>query len=383
MSAWQAVVSNARSSAHIAHALMSVTASTPTLVSAGAVEMALQSLDRFKTLWPYMILALRRSHRLDRKHIVEELSRLWSEAPDFWDVDSVRGLARVAHSCFDIGLTRRALQALRQLQAPTTHDLLLEAHCHAACGDLQQAIGLCRTVLERSPHNTQAASLHGGWTHRQQGWHAPWHVQVAGPDGLWLEPLHLDHGPALAWQYRDPAIAAKTLLPPLGHPLEASDWIDHRLSDRHIVPYALLHREHGFIGSAEITVSGTEGFLCIWIGTDWQGQGLGRRMVKMACEQAFRCGIETMLTAAYDDNKASLRVLRGCGFADVDIRAEAPDHDRTFLCLPSRPLASDEIVRRLIGFADRAETGLVFPMPASQSAAPDLQSQPIERKEEQ
>jgi RimJ/RimL family protein N-acetyltransferase len=386
MSALQAAVGNARRvepDAHIARALMSVTANTPTAESAGAIARALQSAAQFRNVWPYLILALRKNQRLERTHIAQALSRLWSRSFLPWDADSLRGLARVAHACFDVSLATRALHALRDLNASSASDLLLEASCRAACGDLEQALSLSSTVLARAPHNRVAVGLHEGWTQRRQAWRGPWHAPVAGPDGLHLEPLHVEHAPALAWQYRDPAIAAKTMLPSLEEPSAAKHWVEHRLSDHHVAPYAMLHREHGFIGSVEITLSGAEAFLCIWIGTDWQAQGLGRRMVAMACEHAFRCGIETMLTAAYDDNTASLRTLRGCGFADVDIRAEPPDHDRTFLHLSARPFDQDELVRRLIGFSIRAETGLIFPAsaPNDESAAPAIHPQREAREE--
>ncbi|VTU22782.1 hypothetical protein H6CHR_01856 [Variovorax sp. PBL-H6] len=380
MSALQAAIGNARgtdSDAHIARALMSVTETTSASESETGIAMALQSATQFGNVWPYLILALRRNRRLDRKRITQALSRLWAESTVAWDADSLRGVARVAHACFDVSLAMRALHALRELNGPAMFDLLLEASCRAACGDLEQALSLSKTVLARAPNNMVALGLHKGWTQRLQGWRGPWQAPIAGQDGLHLEPLHAEHAPALAWQYRDPAIAAKTMLPPLEEPSAARDWIEHRLSDRHVVPYALLHREHGFIGSVEITISGTEAFLCIWIGTDWQRQGFGRRMVAMACEHAFRCGIKTMLTAAYDSNAASLRTLRGCGFADVNIRAEPPDHDRTFLYLTAHPFDQDEIARRLIRFSVNAETGLIFPVPASndESAAPAIQLQ--------
>lgn len=388
MSALQAAVGNARRvdpDARVARALMSVTADTQVPDSAAAVEMALQSVTQFSNVWPYLILALRKNHRLDRTHIAQTLSRLWSQSAAPWDADSLRGVARVAHACFDVSLATRALHALRELNATVASDLLLEACCRAACGDLDQALSLSSTVLARAPHNVVAIGLHKGWTQRKEAWRGPWHAPVAGRDGLHLEPLHVEHAPALAWQYRDPAIADRTLLPALEEPGAARDWIEHRLSDRHVVPYALMHREHGFMGSVEITVSDAEAFLCIWIGADWQGRGLGRQMVAMACEHAFRCGIETMLTAAFDSNAASLRTLRGCGFADVKIRAEPPDHDRTFLYLLAQPVEQDEVVRRLIGFSVRAETGLVFPAPASndESAAPTTHLQRDARKEVQ
>ncbi|GAA4348434.1 hypothetical protein GCM10023165_34240 [Variovorax defluvii] len=382
MSTLKTVVDNARSSAHFARILMSVTEETPAEALTAWLDGALGSFGHFRDVWPYVILALRRNHRVDRRRIAQRLSRMWCDSSVHWDPETLRGLARVAYLCFDLCLARRALQALSGLQAPSVTDLLLEANCHAACGDLRQALNICGAVLDRSPHNTQAIALHRSWTQRVARASDPWQAPIIGSDGLRLEPMHVEHAAALAWQYRDPAIAARTLLPPLEEWDAAEAWIEHRRSYSNVVPYVLLHREHGLLGSTEITVSGTEAFLCIWIGADWQGRGYGRRMTAMACEHAFRCGIEVMLTAAFDDNVASLRTLRGYGFGDVAIRAAHPDHDRIFLSLPTRPMGPDEIVRRLIGFSDRADTGFVFPVPGQTGKAPDLPMQTASNEED-
>jgi RimJ/RimL family protein N-acetyltransferase len=209
-----------------------------------------------------------------------------------------------------------------------------------------------RLSPEEAPHHRTSAQL--------RDMHPPWRMPVAREDELVLEPLREDHAPALAWQYRDPTIAEKTLLPPIAQPCDASDWVAARLTEQ-IEAYALVHREHGFVGSCELTSRGTETFLCLWIGTDWQGRGFGRSLVALACRHAFYRGTDIVLTAAYDSNEASLRALRGNGFADVAMRALDPDHDRTFLYLTEEPMAMGEVKARLLRFSENADTGLQFP----------------------
>lgn len=47
---------------------------------------------------------------------------------------------------------------------------------------------------------------------------------------LWLKPLCADHAEKLARQYRSPAIARLSELPPLNDPTLAKAWIQHRLA---------------------------------------------------------------------------------------------------------------------------------------------------------
>jgi RimJ/RimL family protein N-acetyltransferase len=176
---------------------------------------------------------------------------------------------------------------------------------------------------------------------------------------LTLEPVTLDHAPALARQYRDPRIAELTALPPMHGPDEALHWLCARLA-LPISVHALMHREHGLAGYLEIMASGTDAFLCYWIGADWQGRGWGRVLIRLATEQAIADGADLVLTAAYEHNTASIRALRASGFGQLPVRALHPEESRVFFHFGSHAPPRPEIVPRLVAFCERMNTGLVF-----------------------
>ena len=185
----------------------------------------------------------------------------------------------------------------------------------------------------------------------------------------WLEPLAPHHATALAWQYRDPAIAERTLLPPMHGPDAGAAWVADRLRQP-VLGSVLMARGLGLVGYAEWVTDGEAGFLCLWIGTDWQGRGLGRRLVTMACDRAARQGLHPLFTAALDDNHRSLAALRAGGFADLPLRALPPDHDRVFLVHGEQAHRPAAAVRRLVLFSDAMQTGLAFAPPCAKSMAP-------------
>ena len=190
-----------------------------------------------------------------------------------------------------------------------------------------------------------------------------------GAADLWLEALAPHHAAALAWQYRDPAIAERTLLPPMHGPHGGADWVADRL--RHpVLASVLMARGLGLLGYVEWITDGEAGFLCLWIGADWQGRGFGRRLVAMACDLATGRGLQPLFTAALDDNHRSLAALRAGGFADLPLRALPPDHDRVFLVHGEQAREPAAAVRRLVSFSDAMQTGLAFAPSWATSLAP-------------
>jgi RimJ/RimL family protein N-acetyltransferase len=324
------------------------------------IEDSLQGSDAIHRLWPSLVTALRRDPRLDRGRIAAALRRAAARA-GAQDAGGLRGLAHAAYACLDLSTAQDALDRLATRQTPSATDLLLKARCQADAGALDDAVALCDSVLARQPRHPDAIRLRRGWARRLEGRHGPWRVPVAGPGGLLLDPLHPAHAMQLAWQYRDPDISHKTLLPPLDDPAEAPAWIERRLAEA-VKPYALLHPRHGLVGYTELLDSpAREAFLCLWIGTDWQRRGLGQQLIAMACGHAFDSGMELVLTAAFEHNAASLHALRACGFRDLDVRACAPDDDRRFLYRTSDGCTDAQATRRLVDFCTSMKTGLAFP----------------------
>lgn len=179
-------------------------------------------------------------------------------------------------------------------------------------------------------------------------------------DELWLEPLTVAHAAALAWQYRSPAIAELTQLPPLRDPAQAADWIRQRLAQP-VLARALMAPRVGLVGCVEVMLSGQDAFLCLWMGTDWQGRGWGQRLVALGCELAAAGGAPLMLTATLQHNATSRAALRRGGFAELPGRARPPDHDRVFLYRAPAAIDPALVWRRLVDFAARMNTGMDLP----------------------
>lgn len=176
-------------------------------------------------------------------------------------------------------------------------------------------------------------------------------------DELWLEPLSTSHAPALAWQYRSRAIAELTQLPPLLDPAHAADWIRHRLAQPALVR-ALMAPRVGLVGCVEVMISGQDAFLCLWMGTDWQGRGWGQRLIALGCELAAARGAVLVLTATLHHNAPSRKAFGRCGFSEMPGRARPPDHDRVFLCRASTFIDQTLVWQRLVDFAARMNTGM-------------------------
>lgn len=179
-------------------------------------------------------------------------------------------------------------------------------------------------------------------------------------DELWLEPLSTAHAAALAWQYRSPAIAELTQLPPLRDPSHAADWIRQRLAQP-VLARALMAPRVGLVGCVEVMLGGQDAFLCLWIGTDWQGRGWGQRLISLGCELAATKGAPLMLTATLHANATSRAALRRCGFAELPGRARAPDHDRVFLYRTPTAIDPAQVWERLVDFSVRMNTGMDLP----------------------
>lgn len=176
---------------------------------------------------------------------------------------------------------------------------------------------------------------------------------------LWLEPLGTAHAAELAWQYRSPAIAELTQLPPLRDPHLAADWIRHRLAQP-LLARALMAPRAGLVGCVEIMLSGQDAFLCLWVGTDWQGRGWGKRLIAMGSELAQTEGAQLLLTATLRRNLPSRAAFGRSGFSELSGRAQPPDHDRVFLYRSATALEPPLAWQRLAAFSARMNTGMDF-----------------------
>jgi RimJ/RimL family protein N-acetyltransferase len=276
------------------------------------------------------------------------------------DEDLLRAAGHIALTCDKPGLARTALQMLHEKRNASAADLTALARCHEKLGALTDALAACDQALIRHANWPDALAVRERISARIASFTGMWNVQHANTASpLMLDPLHADHAPMLARQFRDPSIATMTVLPPLAKDDDGTQWIRSRLEDGGPA-YALVHRQLGFVGSLELRVWESTAFISCWIGSDFQGQGFYHPALMLGCELATRNGVDLILSAAFDDNIRSLRGLRKCGFQALDVRAQPPDADRTFVTLSRSPIDNDEAVQRLTDFCINTESGLRF-----------------------
>jgi len=141
-----------------------------------------------------------------------------------------------------------------------------------------------------------------------------------GDADLRLVPLGHRHLDDFAWQYHDPAIAARCCLPRFSDAWHWHDWLDEIRGHGDQVVFAVLHREWGFIGSVSLVMQGDLGFFYYWLGRDFQGNGLGPRAGALLLAYAERhWGLRACYAKVYADNAASRRGLAKLGFQQVDL----------------------------------------------------------------
>jgi L-amino acid N-acyltransferase YncA len=58
----------------------------------------------------------------------------------------------------------------------------------------------------------------------------------------------------------------------------------------------------------------------VYVAASAQGNGVGRRLLTVLCEQAEHAGIWTIQTAIFPENQASLALHKACGFRIVGRR---------------------------------------------------------------
>ncbi|HVZ45031.1 MAG TPA: GNAT family N-acetyltransferase [Ramlibacter sp.] len=281
------------------------------------------------------------------------------------DAELLRGAGQVAMACARTDIAQTALEALDESGYAVAADLAALARCETRLGRFDAALAVCDRALALQPRHADSLAARESVLARKGSLAEPWRIQCGADEALVrLDPLHADHAPTLARQMRDPTICTMTALPAPTKEDDGRQWIQARLADG-VAAYAIMHRRLGFVGYLDMRVWESTAFVCYWVGPDFQGLGLCTPALALACEIARRNGVELMLSSAYDDNARSLRVLANCGFRPMDIRAAAPDADRTFVMLPTRPMDAEEASRRLIEFCDNTASGLRFATEAS------------------
>ena len=236
----------------------------------------------------------------------------------------------------------------------------------------QLRLGAAQTAL------TRARTL--ALLHPQDGWAVEMHDAlkrwIAFVDGsapaivdeqLRLEPMGHHHAEDFRWQYADPTIAQRCCLPTFDDDAHWHRWLDQcwGYGDQRV--YAVIHADWGFIGSVSLIVRGDVGFFYYWLGSDFQGHGLGPAAVRLLLEDAHRqSGLRACYAKVFHDNTASRRALEKLGFDALDICPAPPDADEMFYRFGSAQSREDN-VEELRTLFERmgAETRVAMPLSLS------------------
>lgn len=260
------------------------------------------------------------------------LRTLWREQGEGLPHAALRDLLALTAHWRDWPLADAVGVRLCSAGAQGTQDTLHLIDACRALGKADAALALCAFLRLGDPGNARHEDLHAdllSWRDWRLGF-ASVHDRD-GAAGLALEPLAHHHARDFAWQYADPAIARLCCLPAFVDELDWHYWLADVRRAGGRLPYAVLHREWGFIGCVSLALHGDVGFFYYWLGRDFQGRGHGPRAGELLLTLARQAhGLRCCYAKVYDHNLRSRRGLEKMGFADLGMRGAGEDCNQLF-----------------------------------------------------
>lgn len=244
----------------------------------------------------------------------------------------------VAHLGATLGVWALAvsvLEARNALHGLLADEVRLLACCLQRGGCSREALGLLEEGVAYFADDADLEKEFDLLRERLQAWDAlPWFEPALAEDGeLRLEPIGEEHAAAFLYQYRDPQIGMMTRLPEFEGEEGVVAWIAERRAEAGRIEFALMHFEYGFAGIVSAHRIAENAFFHLWIGADFQGQGLAIPAIRLMCAQLERLGVSRVFTAAYPDNFRSTHTLVRAGFEAMSERALPPEEKMVFFCL--------------------------------------------------
>ena len=241
----------------------------------------------------------------------------------------------------------------------------LMATAQLRLGAAETALTRARTLALLHPQDRWAVEMHDAL----KRWIA--FVDDSAPaivgEGLRLEPLGHHHAEDFRWQYFDPSIAQRCCLPTFDDDAHWHRWLDQcwGYGDQRV--YAVIHADWGFIGSVSLIIRDDVGFFYYWLGSDFQGHGLGPAAVRLLLEDAHRqSGMRACYAKVFHDNTASRRALEKLGFDALDICPAPPNADEMFYRFGSAQSRENSVVElRTLFERMGAETRVAMPLSVS------------------
>lgn len=266
----------------------------------------------------------------------EALARTWenyspSTENDFFYDD----IGRLAAQLGDLGMAKHVFKLGLSSYGDNAELMHHLAYCEAMTGHVRQALQTIERAIALDSEDSNCVAFHALLSARLQRWHTLgwYHSEIAGMDGLTLEPLGAEHVAFFRYQFRDPHIAEMTRLPELQSDEEVITWIEQQSLESGRTTYAVMHERWGFVGVVSQQFHDDAGYLYFWIGADFQDAGLGRQAARLFFKQAAMHGVSTLFTSVFVDNLRSIRALSMLGFAQLPVTAPTPDDDLRFFYL--------------------------------------------------
>ncbi|MDP5135031.1 GNAT family protein [Rheinheimera baltica] len=146
-----------------------------------------------------------------------------------------------------------------------------------------------------------------------------------------LTPLQFYHVADFGWQYGDAKIAQLCNLPLFPSAQHWINWLHQCQQEQQRHLFAVMHEDFGLIGSVSLQVFDGLGFFYYWLGSDFQGQGLGPKAVDILMRLGQRyLGMRCCYAKVFDYNPVSNRAIAKLGFERLPFKALPPSESEVF-----------------------------------------------------
>ncbi|WP_076998313.1 GNAT family N-acetyltransferase [Variovorax sp. KK3] len=319
-------------------------------------------LEVFAAACPQLHRRWQGGRNIDRPAWSQALHAVWAQcAEDARTLQVQRDLAYCAMGIAEWSLAKKVWRNRLAIGGGDARDLCQLAWCHVHTGDHAKAMSDIECAELLGPGDPGVVQIRRSIQHRLAAMDDPWRKPIVPPCGpLTLEPLDMLHKDAMKHQYRDPQIAAMAAMPvwPAGD--DTADWFTEHFLGADRRDYAVMHRNHGFVGHVALDVTASAAMFMFWIGVDFQGRGLSVEAGRLLCAHARALGVQWIFTTAYDDNCRSLRALARIGFRRLPLRSTKPESPRTCLLITPPSGSEREALAALEGYYTERDLPMDF-----------------------
>ncbi|MGB1109250.1 MAG: GNAT family N-acetyltransferase [Gammaproteobacteria bacterium] len=256
--------------------------------------------------------------------------------------------------------------------------LLMQSLWHQ--GFVAEAFDLSRRLLLSHPHSTAVEQHHAAlleWIRLPQAF-PDWDRALADNGQLYLEPLGHHHVRDFLWVY-DNDIAQRCCLPQFQSEDQWHEWHEEGRALGDQMSFGIWHRDWGFIGCIDLVMHDHCGFLFYWLGSPYQGQGLGPEAAVLMLDIARHCwGLQSCYAKVFHWNLASIKTLARLGFTALSSQQGAPTGEEAFYRL-GEAASPTTIHQELHGLFEAMDGELRIPAPVMAHSLASARHQVLRR----